>query len=248
MLTIYQKLLLRKSAPLLNYQTSFSRLFIDSKPSYFFFKRVFDLVFSVFVMVFILSWFVPLLGIIIKMDSRGTVFFLQRRIGKGGRIFLCIKFRTMTQNMEADTKQAVENDYRITRVGKLLRMCSIDELPQFINVFLGQMSVIGPRPHMLSDCRKFSELVPGYKFRNFVRPGITGLAQIKGYRGLSKDHRNILRRFQYDAFYIRNTNFGLDLRIIRVTVAQVTIALFKNKKKRRSLEPKKSEKYGKIAA
>jgi putative colanic acid biosynthesis UDP-glucose lipid carrier transferase len=118
----------------------------------------------------------------------------------------------MVLNEEATTQQAVENDYRITKIGKFLRKTNLDEFPQFINVLLGQMSIVGPRPHMIADCSHFSQLIPEYKARNVVKPGITGLAQIKGYRGPTKDFKSVLRRFQYDAFYIRHGNVWLEER------------------------------------
>jgi lipopolysaccharide/colanic/teichoic acid biosynthesis glycosyltransferase len=224
------------------------RDFIDCKPNYFFCKRIFDLVFSFLIIVFILSWVMPILALVIKIDSRGPVFFRQKRVGRGGKIFPCIKFRTMRQNLEADFQQAVENDSRITAIGKFLRKSSIDELPQFINVFLGQMCVIGPRPHMMSDCIRFSEVISGYKFRNMLKPGITGLAQIKGYRGPTHDSTSIVRRFQYDAFYVRNSNFWLDLRILRTTIVQMSVIIFNKARKLRSGEQQKGSDYEKIAA
>ena len=122
--------------------------------------------------------------------------------------------------MDCDRLQAEKGDWRITRVGRMLRKSNMDELPQFINVFLGQMSVVGPRPHMYADCNRFSLVVTGYKFRNMVKPGITGLAQVKGYHGPAVTYESIFRRFQWDAFYVRNAGLWLDLRIIKNTVAQ----------------------------
>jgi putative colanic acid biosynthesis UDP-glucose lipid carrier transferase len=124
-------------------------------------------------------------------------------------------------NYEADILQASENDPRITRIGKFLRVTGLDEFPQFINVLLGQMSIVGPRPHMHADCNKFASAINGYKFRNLAKPGITGLAQIKGYKGPTKDFESIFHRYQFDAFYVRNANFWLDLRIVRKTAAQI---------------------------
>lgn len=198
------------------------RKFVDDKHSYFVFKRIFDVVFSFLVIVGVLSWLVPLVSILIMIDSRGPVFFIQRRVGKGGKSFSCLKFRTMVLNKEANQQQATFDDYRITRVGSFLRKSNLDEFPQFLNVFIGHMSIVGPRPHMLSDCNAFSQVVTGYKFRNMVKPGVTGLAQVKGFRGPAKDFQSIFRRYQYDAFYIRNTNFWLDMRIIRATAKQTT--------------------------
>jgi putative colanic acid biosynthesis UDP-glucose lipid carrier transferase len=248
MQTNYQSLLLRRTDAFYPFQSSRLRDFVDRKPKYFFFKRIFDLAFSSLVIVLVLSWVIPFLALVIKIDSSGPIFFRQKRIGKGGRIFLCIKFRTMKQNMEADVQQAVENDGRITAIGQFLRISSIDELPQFINVFFGQMSIIGPRPHMISDCIRFSEIITGYKFRNMVKPGITGLAQVKGYRGPANNDKNILRRFQYDAFYVRNSNFWLDLRILRMTLMQTIAVIFKRSFKNKSSAVQKDGKLQRIAA
>ncbi|MBO9631661.1 MAG: sugar transferase [Chitinophagaceae bacterium] len=168
----------------------------------------------------ILSWLIPIISILIKLDSPGPVFFVQRRVGRFGRSFRCFKFRTMVVNEYANTRQAVEGDSRITRVGNFLRLSNLDEFPQFLNVFLGQMSVVGPRPHMHADCNIFSAVITHYKFRNMMKPGITGLAQVKGFRGPTKNFESIFHRYQFDAFYIRNANFWLDMRIVRKTAAQ----------------------------
>jgi len=126
----------------------------------------------------------------------------------------------MFPNDECNSRQAEKDDERITRVGRMLRKTNIDEFPQFINVLLGEMSLVGPRPHMYADCNRFSELVSGYKFRNMVKPGITGLAQVKGYHGPAITYESIFRRFQWDAFYVRNASLWLDLRIIKNTLLQ----------------------------
>ncbi len=118
-------------------------------------------------------------------------------------------------NRDADVRQATDDDPRITRIGRFLRVTGLDEFPQFFNVLMGQMSIVGPRPHMYADCNKFANAINGYKFRNLVKPGITGLAQIKGYRGPTKDFESIFHRYQFDAFYVRNANFWLDIRIVR---------------------------------
>lgn len=206
-------------------ETVFFRQYIDQRKTYFLFKRIIDVLISFFIAVFILSWLVPLCALLIKMDSKGPVFFIQRRVGRGGRSFKCLKFRTMIVNGDANRKQAQENDSRITRIGSFLRKSNLDEFPQFFNVLVGDMSIVGPRPHMHVDCNKFSSLVPEYKFRNMVRPGITGLAQVKGYRGPTKDFESIFHRYQFDAFYIRNANMWLDLRIVRQTAAQTLNSL-----------------------
>ena len=204
------------------------RTYIDSKKSFSFLKRASDIILSTTVIVFLLSWIIPLMAILIKLNSRGPVFFIQRRVGRGLRSFGCIKFRTMVLNCEADKRSACDNDRRITSIGKFLRKTSLDELPQFINVLLGDMSIVGPRPHMFADCNRFSEYIQDYKFRNLVRPGITGLAQVKGFRGPAEDSYNIVTRFYYDSLYIQKMNFHLDIKILLNTIFQVfTIIFFK---------------------
>ncbi len=180
-------------------------------------KRSFDLVFSFFVLIFVLSWLFPLVAIAIKLNSRGPVFFKQKRTGLDGQSFECYKFRTMTVNSESDTKQATANDSRITKVGAILRKTNIDELPQFINVFKGEMSVVGPRPHMLSHTRMYSKLISPFMVRHWVKPGITGLAQAKGFRGETKEVRQMYQRVRMDVFYIQNWSFWFDLKIVFMT-------------------------------
>ena len=202
------------------------RGFIDNRASFFLIKRGSDILFSIIVIVFLLSWFIPLMAILIKLNSKGPVFFIQRRVGRGLKSFRCIKFRTMVLNYDADKRSASNNDMRITSIGKFLRKTSLDELPQFINVLLGDMSVVGPRPHMFADCNRFSEYIQNYKFRNMVRPGITGLAQVKGFRGPAEDSYNIVSRFYYDALYIQKINFHLDIKILLNTFFQVFALVF----------------------
>lgn len=202
------------------------RSYVTFKRNYFFFKRVADILISLFIIVFFLSWFVPLAALLIKLDSSGPIFFIQRRVGRWGRSFPCFKFRTMYVNENANTEQAKENDIRITRIGNFLRKTNLDEFPQFFNVLLGHMSVVGPRPHMHTDCTAFAAAVNGYKLRNLVRPGVTGLAQVKGYRGPTNDFESIFHRYQFDAFYVRNASFWLDIRIVRKTAAQTIRQVF----------------------
>jgi putative colanic acid biosynthesis UDP-glucose lipid carrier transferase len=202
------------------------RLYLERKQGYFIAKRCFDIVASLMVIVLLLSWLMPVLMVLIKLDSRGPVFFKQKRVGFLGRVFWCYKLRTMYINKDADIRQATDNDPRITRVGSFLRVTGLDEFPQFFNVLLGQMSMVGPRPHMHADCNKFANVINGYKFRNLAKPGITGLAQIKGYRGPTKDFESIFHRYQFDAFYVRNANFWLDARIVRKTIAQIIGEVF----------------------
>ena len=200
---------------------------LERRRFYFTVKRVFDVIFSAFVVIFLLSWLTFLLGIVIKINSPGPIFFSQRRVGKNGKIFRCLKFRSMVINTQADDLQAVFGDTRITRVGRFIRTYNIDELPQFWNVLMGDMSIIGPRPHMLSDCSRFSGIVKGYKLRTVVRPGITGLAQSKGYHGPAATSSLIVNRFRWDAYYVRNAGFLLDLKILQITIAQRISLLFR---------------------
>ena len=202
------------------------RSYIDNKASFFLLKRISDIILSLLVIIFFLSWIVPLMSILIKLNSRGPVFFIQRRVGRGLRSFGCIKFRTMVLNCEADKRSACDNDRRVTSIGKFLRKTSLDELPQFINVLLGDMSIVGPRPHMFADCNRFSEYIQDYKFRNMVKPGITGLAQVKGFRGPAEDSYNIVTRFYYDSVYIQKMNFRLDIKILLNTIFQVFAIIF----------------------
>ena len=202
------------------------RSYIDNKASFFLLKRISDIILSLLVIIFFLSWIVPLMAILIKLNSRGPVFFIQRRVGRGLRSFGCIKFRTMVLNCEADKRSACDNDRRVTSIGKFLRKTSLDELPQFINVLLGDMSIVGPRPHMFADCNRFSEYIQDYKIRSIVRPGITGLAQVKGFRGPAEDSYNIVTRFYYDSVYIQKMNLRLDIKILLNTIFQVFAIIF----------------------
>jgi Undecaprenyl-phosphate glucose phosphotransferase len=184
-------------------------------------KRIFDLVFSLFVGILILSWLIPLVSLLIKLDSRGPVFFIQQRHGKGNVSFGCFKFRTMVVNNDADSKQASKNDSRITRVGKFLRKTSLDELPQFINVLIGNMSVIGPRPHPIKLNESFATKITHIMSRHYVKPGITGLAQCMGYRGETQELMDMENRIRMDRYYIENWSFWLDLKIIFLTIVSL---------------------------
>lgn len=186
-----------------------------------FVKRLFDIVFSSFVIIGILSWLYPILGILIKKESKGPILFKQKRDGVGGTPFWCYKFRSMGVNRNADSNSATRNDPRITKLGAFMRRTSLDELPQFINVFLGDMSVVGPRPHMIKHTKEFSLLVDKYMVRHFVKPGITGLAQVSGFRGEIQTQTDILNRIRYDVFYVENWSFLLDTKIIIKTVTNV---------------------------
>lgn len=196
------------------------RSYVDRKKSYFLFKRITDIIVAIFFIATVLTWLIPVMAILIKLDSRGPVFFSQRRVGRGGRTFTCYKLRTMIINKDSDTQAATECDGRITRIGKILRALNIDEFPQFINVLYGQMSLVGPRPHMHSDCHRFSSHINGYKFRHLVKPGITGLAQVKGFHGPAVSRESILNRFKWDAFYICNAGMLIDIKILAITAIQ----------------------------
>lgn len=181
-------------------------------------KRIFDIVFSSLVIIFMLSWLVPLVFILMKFDSKGPLFFKQKRHGVNRNTFWCYKFRSMTKNTNADTQMATKNDMRITKLGRILRKTSIDELPQFFNVLKGDMSVVGPRPHMQLHTEEYEKSVDKYLVRHFLKPGITGLAQIKGYRGEIIKDTDIINRVKYDIFYMEKWSIQLDLSIIYYTV------------------------------
>ena len=224
------------------------RYYVEEKSVFLAAKRFFDIFISLLSIILLLSWFVPVLGAVIKINSRGPVFFVQRRVGRGLRSFRCIKFRTMRMNCEADESSASHNDQRITSIGKFLRKTSLDELPQFFNVLMGDMSIIGPRPHMFADCNRFSNYIQYYKFRSLVRPGITGLAQIKGFRGPAEDIHQIASRYTYDSLYIKNMSFGLDVKILCLTIIQTFNSIvFKGKKVKKDLKISKDNRK-KIAA
>ena len=191
------------------------------KPENRLLKRFFDIVFSLFVIVFILSWLYPILWILIKLESKGPAIFVQKRNGINYKAFNCYKFRSMRKNEESDIKQVTKNDHRITRVGNFIRKTSLDEFPQFVNVLIGDMSVVGPRPHMIHENERFRKRVNKFMGRHYVKPGITGLAQVKGYRGEVVHDEDIINRIKYDLFYIENWSFWLDLKIILYTIFNV---------------------------
>ncbi|EAS20700.1 putative sugar transferase [Flavobacteria bacterium BBFL7] len=184
-------------------------------------KRSFDIAFSLLIIIGVLSWLIPLVAIIIKLESKGPVFFKQKRNGLDYNEFTCYKFRSMVPNKTADLHQVTRGDHRITKIGKFLRKTSIDELPQFFNVFLGDMSVVGPRPHMVSHTHMYAERIDKFMVRHFVKPGITGLAQVSGYRGEVETEEDIIGRVRNDIFYIENWSTVMDLKIIFKTVANV---------------------------
>ena len=190
-------------------------------------KRVFDVIFSLIIIVFVLSWLTPILAILIKLESNGSVFFKQKRNGLNYLEFNCYKFRSMRENAIADLEQVSKNDPRITKVGQLIRKTSVDELPQFFNVLLGNMSVVGPRPHMVSHTEMYARKIDKFMVRHFIKPGITGLAQTSGYRGEVENEKDIVYRVKHDIFYIENWSLLLDIKIIISTVINV----FKGEKK-----------------
>ena len=180
-------------------------------------KRSFDILFSSIVIIFILSWLTPIIAILIKLESRGPVFFKQSRNGFNYKEFDCYKFRSMTPNKGANLHQATRGDQRVTKVGKFIRKTSIDELPQFFNVLFGDMSVVGPRPHMVSHTNMYAKKIDKFMVRHFVKPGITGLAQVSGFRGEVETDKDIIGRVKYDIFYIENWSLLLDIKIITQT-------------------------------
>ncbi|WP_025743751.1 undecaprenyl-phosphate glucose phosphotransferase [Aquimarina pacifica] len=178
-------------------------------------KRTFDILLSLFVLVGILSWMTPLIAILIQLESKGPVFFKQRRNGLDYREFYCYKYRSMKPNNNVN--QATKGDVRVTRVGKFIRRTSIDELPQFLNVLKGEMSVVGPRPHMVKHNEDFAQRVDKFMVRHFVKPGITGLAQVSGFRGEIETNKDIVNRVKYDIFYVENWSLLLDIKITILT-------------------------------
>ena len=181
-------------------------------------KRSFDILFSFLVITLILSWLTPIIGIIIKLSSKGPVFFIQKREGRKGKIFECIKFRTMVSNPMTDIKMADDNDDRLTKFGKFLRLSTLDEMPQFINVFFGDMSVVGPRPHPIILNKEYRSKVSNFEKRHRYKPGITGLAQSLGHSGFVSSFHDMNHRVKMDVFYFKNWSIFLDLKIVIKTV------------------------------
>jgi putative colanic acid biosynthesis UDP-glucose lipid carrier transferase len=181
-------------------------------------KRLFDLLFSATIILTVFPWLFLIIAFLVKCSSRGPVFFKQLRSGKDNKKFMCYKFRSMRLNAQSDHLQAYKGDARITRVGRFLRKTNLDELPQFVNVFLGTMSVVGPRPHMLRHTEEYSKIIDKFMVRHFVKPGITGMAQAKGFRGETRSPNMMQKRVQYDVWYIENWSFFLDIKIIILTL------------------------------
>jgi len=184
-------------------------------------KRLFDIFVSSFIILFILSWLMPLIAILIKLESKGPVFFKQLRSGRDNKPFWCYKFRSMKVNGHSDVLQASKSDQRITRIGAFLRKTSLDEFPQFFNVLMGDMSIVGPRPHMLKHTEKYSALINKYMVRQFLKPGVTGWAQVNGYRGETKNIELMEKRVEYDMWYMERWSTMLDIRIIFMTIINV---------------------------
>ena len=183
-----------------------------------FIKRTFDIIFSLCFLTILFPIVFVIVSIGIKLTSPGPIFFTQERTGKKGRNFKCYKFRTMRVNGQADTAQAVKGDPRVTRFGAFLRRTNLDEMPQFFNVLIGNMSVVGPRPHMLKHTIEYSAIIDKYMLRHLAKPGITGWAQVNGYRGETKELSQMEKRVEYDVWYIENWSFFLDLKIIYLTI------------------------------
>lgn len=188
------------------------------KPLNRFIKRVFDVVCSSLFLCTLFPFIYLIVGVITKFTSPGPVFFKQKRNGLNGEEFYCYKFRSMKMNSQSDTLQATEHDPRKTKFGNFLRKSSIDELPQFINVLKGDMSIVGPRPHMLKHTEEYSELINKYMVRHFIKPGITGWAQVTGCRGETKELSQMEARIRKDIWYVENWSFWLDIRIMYLTV------------------------------
>ncbi|CCG98810.1 putative colanic acid biosysnthesis UDP-glucose lipid carrier transferase [Fibrella aestuarina BUZ 2] len=181
-------------------------------------KRLFDLTVAAFVTVFVLSWMIPLIGLAICLTSRGPILFVQVRSGRNGRVFHCLKFRTMYHAPTAAFAQARKGDARITRIGAFLRRTNLDEMPQFWNVLMGDMSIVGPRPHAVQHDDLYWHTIQNYRSRYEVRPGITGLAQVRGARGETRELVNMKHRVQYDLLYVKKQSIGLDAKLCLGTV------------------------------
>ncbi len=184
-------------------------------------KKAFDVCFSGLVILLVFPWLFPIIMIVIKLESPGPIFFKQERSGRDNRSFTCLKFRSMYVNGLAHNKQAEKGDSRITKFGAFIRKTSIDELPQFFNVFWGDMSVVGPRPHMVNLAKEYSDLINNYLVRQYAKPGITGWAQVNGFRGETKVLSDMENRVEYDIWYIENWSFLLDMKIIVKTVINI---------------------------
>ena len=186
-----------------------------------FIKRTFDIIFSSLISIFFLSWMIPIFGLLIKISSKGPVFFIQKREGFKGTFFKCFKFRTMNLNQESDSKWADDNDNRLTKIGRILRLTALDEMPQFINVLLGDMSVVGPRPHPINLNKEYESKIILFNKRHRFKPGITGLAQSKGFSGFISGLNDMRDRVKMDVFYFKNWSILLDLKIVLMTIIKM---------------------------
>lgn len=200
---------------------------LEKEPQKLSAKRFYDVIITLLSLIFIGLWLFPVIAIFIKLTSKGPVFFKQLRHGKDNIPFYCYKFRTMVMNEDADTLQASKNDNRVTKIGFFLRRSSLDELPQLFNVLKGDMSIVGPRPHSVPMNEIFAKEIPGYMNRHNMRPGITGLAQSKGFRGEINNFYDLNARYKLDMFYLNNWCLYFDFKIILWTCYSV---LFRNSK------------------
>jgi putative colanic acid biosynthesis UDP-glucose lipid carrier transferase len=180
-------------------------------------KRILEILLVSTFLILIASWLFPIIALLIKMESKGPVFYKQLRHGQNNVPFYCLKFRSMKFEPESDFKQATKGDARVTKVGAFLRKSSLDELPQLINVLIGEMAIVGPRPHAIPMNKEFADKMEYFMCRHMVKPGITGLAQAKGFRGEINDMFDMNARLRYDLFYIKNWSFLFDLKIILLT-------------------------------
>jgi putative colanic acid biosynthesis UDP-glucose lipid carrier transferase len=199
--------------------------YLDHTPSslYYPVKRAMDVTLSLIFIALVMSWLAPILALLIKLTSKGPVFFIQKRTGIYGTEFNCFKFRTLYVNDEADITQVSINDKRITPIGKFLRVTHLDETAQFFNVLIGDMSIVGPRPHMLYHTKHYSDCIPYYNLRLEVKPGMTGMAQVKDYIGEINGERELRKRIQWDIYYMKHRSIGLDIDILFRTAAKVVV-------------------------
>jgi len=181
-------------------------------------KRAFDIVFSFLFLIILFPIFYIVFGVMIKLSSSGPIIFKQTRTGIYGKNFDCYKFRSMRKSSDADEKQAEKSDPRTTKIGQFLRRSNLDEIPQFYNVLKGEMSVVGPRPHMLKHTELYSSFIDKYMVRHLIKPGITGWAQVNGYRGETKTTEQMKDRVRCDVWYLENWTFILDLKIVAITI------------------------------
>jgi len=190
-------------------------------------KRIFEIFAVSIFLVLIASWLFPIIALVIKMESEGPVFYKQLRHGQNNVPFNCLKFRSMKFEPKSDFKQATKNDDRVTKFGAFLRKSSLDELPQLLNVLKGDMSIVGPRPHAIPMNKEYAHKIENFMFRHMVKPGITGLAQAKGFRGEINGVFDMNARLKYDLFYIKNWGFLFDIKIILWTFHSL---IFNNEK------------------